>query len=74
MDQYLSSICMTRYSFTWLRMKKVKPLIFKEKPHQPAPNPSGDDLPAVTIQGQMKQIFCSTPEEVDKLGSLMEYC
>lgn len=52
-------------------MKKVKPLIFKEKP---APHPSGDDPRAVTIQGQVKQTFCSTPEEVDKLGSILEYC
>lgn len=72
-DKYLHLICMTRCSSTWLRIKRVKPLIFKEKPASSAPKPSGTNLPAVTTQGGIKQISCNTPE-VDKLGSLLEYC
>lgn len=47
-------------------LKSFKPLIFKDKPHRAALNlRGGDHLPAVTIQGQMRQIVCRTPEAVN---------
>lgn len=56
-------------------LKLFKTLIFKDKPHQAALNlPGGDHLPAVIIQGQRKQIFCSTPEATQPSRILQNKC